>query len=132
MAAPYQNWDADQLRTYLQSKGRDALPEDTQEKLLSQVKGSWYETEDKSQQAWGDVKDWIFDTWTDSQLKAFCDKRGIEVPQPRDRDVMLTKIRSNYENVARKAGETAAYPGNWLFETWSSKDASLPLLVARF
>lgn len=67
------------------------------------------------------MKDWIFDTWTDSQLKAFCDKRGIHVPQPRNRDVMLAKIRQNYEDVARKAGETAAYPGDWLYDTWSSK-----------
>jgi hypothetical protein len=122
VAAPYRNWDADKLRTYLQSKGHDALPAETQEKLLAKVKGSWYETEDKSQQAWGDVKDWMFDTWTDSQLKAFCDKRGIPVPHPRTRDVMLAKIRANYENVARKSGETAAYPGNWLYETWSNSD----------
>ena len=125
VASPYQNWDVSQLRKYLQSKGHEGVHDDTQERLLSKVKGSWYETGDKSQQAWGDVKDWIFDTWIDSQLKAFCDKRGITVPQPRTRDVMLEKIRANYETTAKKAGETAAYPGDWLYETWSSKGAAL-------
>lgn len=56
---------------------------------------------------------------SDSQLKAFADKHGIPVPQPRKRDTLLQKVRSNYESVAKKAGETAAYPGNWLYETWS-------------
>lgn len=124
VVAPYQNWEPSQLRSYLQSKGRDveAGAKDTQDSLINQVKATWYETGDKSQHAWGDVKDWIFDTWTDTQLKAFCDKSGITVPQPRTRDVMLQKIRSNYETAAKKAGETAAYPGDWLYESWSDSD----------
>jgi hypothetical protein len=61
-------------------------------------------------------------SWTDSQLKAFADKHDIPVPQPRARDTLLQKVRSNYESVAKKVGETAAYPGNWLYETWSESD----------
>lgn len=119
VVAPYQGWDASQLRSYLQAKGQQA--KDTQEGLVDQVKGSWYETEDKSQQAWGDVRDWIFDTWTDSELKEFCDKHGITVPQPRNRDVLISKVRANYDSAAKKAGETAAYPGDWLYESWSGE-----------
>jgi hypothetical protein len=44
------------------------------------------------------------------------------VPQPRKRDTLLQKARSNYEALAKKAGETAAYPGNWLYESWSESD----------
>jgi hypothetical protein len=55
----------------------------------------------------------------ESQLKAFADKHNIPVPQPRARDTILQKLRSNYEAVAQKVGETANYPGNWLYETWS-------------
>lgn len=44
------------------------------------------------------------------------------VPQPRQRDTILQKARSSYETAAKKAGETAAYPGNWLYETWSESD----------
>ena len=126
VASPYTSWSAPQLRSYLQSKGHDAsaYAGDTQEALLRKVKGSWYETEDKSGQAWGDVKGWMFDTWSDSQLKAFCDKKGIAVPQPRTRDAMLAKIRANYETTAKKAGETAAYPGDWLYDSWSSKEST--------
>jgi len=58
-------------------------------------------------------------SWTESQLKAFADNHGIPVPQPRARDTLLQKVRSGYETAAQKAGETAAYPGNWLYQSWS-------------
>jgi len=90
--------------------------------LVNQVQDTWYESEDKAQTAWSSVKDWILDTWTESQLKSFCDHHGIPVPQPRKRDTLLQNARTAYETAAKKAGETAAYPGNWLYETWSESD----------
>ncbi len=35
---------------------------------------------------------------------------------------MLGNARRAYEVSAKKAGETAAYPGNWLYESWSDSD----------
>jgi hypothetical protein len=61
-------------------------------------------------------------SWTDSQLKSYADKHGIPVPQPRTRDSVLKSIRENYLTVANKLGETAAYPGNWLYETWTESE----------
>jgi len=60
--------------------------------------------------------------WTDSQLKAFADKHGIPVPQPRKRDTLLQSVRENYQSAANKVSETASYPGDWLYETWSDSD----------
>ncbi|KAI0126162.1 hypothetical protein BJ170DRAFT_657398 [Xylariales sp. AK1849] len=123
--SPYKKWDTEKLSSYLKQKGIESKEgaESTRDSLLTQVQNSWYETEDKAQTSWTSAKDWILDTWTDSQLKSFADKHGIPVPQPRKRDTLLQKIRSNYESAAKKAGETAAYPGNWLYETWSESDA---------
>lgn len=61
-------------------------------------------------------------SWTDSQLKAFLDKHDIAAPQPRNRDSLLHAARSNYETVSKKTGEAAAYPGNWLYASWSESD----------
>jgi len=55
-------------------------------------------------------------------LKAFADKHGIPVPQPRKHDTLLANVRSNYEAVAQKVGATASYPGDWLYQTWSESD----------
>lgn len=124
VAAPYNDWDSEQITSFLKQKGAETGDAATASKdsLLSTVQKYWYETEDKAQEAWTSVKDWIFDTWTESQIKAFADHHGIPVPQPRARDTLLQKVRSNYDAVAKKAGETAAYPGDWLYETWSESD----------
>jgi len=34
----------------------------------------------------------------------------------------LKSARDNYQTVANKAGDTAAYPGNWLWDSWSDSD----------
>lgn len=79
VVSPYNSWDTAQLSSYLQAKGKETQEEAaaTKDSLLSQVKANWYETEDNAQSAWLNVRDWILDTWTESQLKAFCDKHGI-------------------------------------------------------
>lgn len=77
--APYRHWDADKLSAYLKHKGVETKDDAAASKdsLIAQVKGLWYESEDKAQNAWLNTKDWILDSWTDSQLKAFCDHHGI-------------------------------------------------------
>ncbi|TGO43015.1 hypothetical protein BHYA_0004g01420 [Botrytis hyacinthi] len=124
VASPYSDWDTKQLNSYLKQKGVETkeTAEANKDGLISQVKAYWYEAEDKAEDAWSSVRDWVFDSWTDSQLLAFADYHHIPVPHPRKRDSLLQKIRSNYDTIAKKAGETAAYPGNWLYETWSESD----------
>ncbi|KAK7398370.1 hypothetical protein QQX98_012264 [Neonectria punicea] len=124
VAAPYSSWDTADLSAYLQAKGKETRDDAaaTRDNLVSQVKANWYESEENAYQGWATVKDWILDTWTDSQLKAFCDKHSIPVPQPRHRDTLLQKARSNYETIAKKADQATSYPGNWLYETWTESD----------
>ncbi|ESZ97042.1 putative Stress response protein ish1 [Sclerotinia borealis F-4128] len=124
VASPYNDWDTKQLNSYLKQKGVETKDSAASNKdgLVSQVKAYWYEAEDKAEDAWSNVRDWVFDSWTDSQLLAFADRHNIPVPHPRKRDTLLQKIRSNYDSIAKKAGETAAYPGNWLYESWSESE----------
>ena len=63
VATPYNDWDVSQLQSYLKQKGIDT--KDTvaanKEGLVASVKEYWYETEDKAEEAWSSVRDWIFD-----------------------------------------------------------------------
>ncbi|KAL1636452.1 hypothetical protein SLS56_001035 [Neofusicoccum ribis] len=124
VAQPYNSWDTQQLQSYLGSKGQQAKKGAEQDKdsLVASVKAYWHETEDQASNAYNSVKDWIFDSWTDSQLKAFLDRHGIPSPEPRTRDTLLRSARENYQTAANKVGETAAYPGNWLYESWSESE----------
>ncbi|KAF2271820.1 uncharacterized protein EI97DRAFT_470909 [Westerdykella ornata] len=121
---PYHSWDAKTLQNYLTLKGYQAKEgaEKNKQSLVEQVKQYWTETEESANQAYSNVRDWIFDTWTESQLKAFADRHGIPVPQPRKRDTLLRSVRENYQTVANKVSQTAHYPGDWLYETWSDSD----------
>jgi hypothetical protein len=124
VSSPYSDWDTRRLQDYLTQKGIElnAQTKDNKDWLVNTVKKNWYETEQTTEGAYANVVNWIFDTWTDSQLKAFLDRHGIPNPTPRKRDTMLKAARENYQTIAQKVGETAAYPGNWLYETWSDSD----------
>lgn len=61
-------------------------------------------------------------SWTESQLKSFLDFHKIPNPSPRNRDSMLSTVRGNYKSIADVVKETAAYPGDWLYQSWSDSD----------
>jgi len=120
----YKEWDAPQLQSYLSDTGTELDKKQKENKnwLVQQVESGWHETEKTAETAYESVRGWIFDSWTESQLKAFLDRHGIPNPTPRTRDTLLQEARNNYDNVAKKLGETSAYPGNWLYESWSTSD----------
>jgi hypothetical protein len=63
IATPYNDWDSNQLGSFLKQKGVETRDTAAANKdgLIAQVKNYWYETEDKAETAWTDVKEWIFD-----------------------------------------------------------------------
>ena len=124
VVTPYNDWEPAQIKAYLKTKGHETSDAtiDNKNSLLKTVKSSWFETADTAATAYGDVKEWIFDAWTDSQLKAFADKHSIPVPQPRKRDTLLASVRNGYQSSAEKLSEYASYPGDWLYSTWSDSD----------
>lgn len=68
VASPYNDWDSKQLSAYLKQRGvetKDTAAEN-KDSLIAQVKNYWYETEEKAEDAWASVKDWIFDTYVSS------------------------------------------------------------------
>ncbi|KAF2398448.1 hypothetical protein EJ06DRAFT_463911, partial [Trichodelitschia bisporula] len=124
VAQPYNSWDVNQLQKYLSTKGADTQKSAVKQKdsLVNSVKSYFTETEEQASESMGNVRDWIFSSWSDSQIKAFLDRHGIPNPQPRTRDSLLKTARENYQSIANKVGQTASYPGDWLYENWSESD----------
>ncbi|OOQ91802.1 putative stress response protein (Ish1) [Penicillium brasilianum] len=128
--AVYNKWHETELERWLSDHDIPYPTPADRRDLESLVKSNW---ENRVQKPLGnaadrvtdefyEAKEWVFDSWSDSQLKAFLDRHGIPAPQPRKRDVLIKTARENYESIAKKVGETAAYPGNWLYENWSESD----------
>ncbi|KAF2097161.1 hypothetical protein NA57DRAFT_41484 [Rhizodiscina lignyota] len=125
VVSPYASWQTPDLQSYLTQKGQEIKKgtEQNKDSLVSQVQGVWTDTSDSVTHAYSNTHEWILDSWTDSQLKAFLDKHGIPNPQPRNRDTLLKTARENYQAVANKLNQQDVYyPGNWLYETWSESD----------
>ena len=55
-------------------------------------------------------------------MKSFLDHHNIPCPQPHTRDSLLATARQNYDAIAKKVGQYASYPGDWLYTTWSESD----------
>lgn len=65
---------------YLTSQGKAAkdASQDTIAHLIGQTKDSWYESSDYVNKQSGHMRDWAWDTWSDSQLVAFAEKHGVD------------------------------------------------------
>ena len=61
-------------------------------------------------------------SWSDSQLKAFLEAHGVRIPQPREHEKLVSTAKDAYEKLAKRLGETVAYPGNWVYNQWSDSD----------
>lgn len=65
VVSPYSDWDTTQLKAYLAERSQEAsnAAGASKDSLLDTVKNYWYETEDKAEEAFSNVKDWIFDRY---------------------------------------------------------------------
>ncbi|KPI43679.1 Meiotic sister chromatid recombination protein 1 [Cyphellophora attinorum] len=128
--AAYNKWHETELERWLSDHSIPYPTPADRKDLENLVKSNWQSTivdplaaaGDKTTDSYESVKDWIFDSWTESQLKAFLDHNNIPAPQPRARDSYLTSARQNYDSVAKKLGEYSAYPGDWLYSSWTESD----------
>ncbi|EXJ82963.1 hypothetical protein A1O3_06780 [Capronia epimyces CBS 606.96] len=128
--AVYNKWHETELERWLSDHDVPYPSPADRKDLENLVKDNWQakvadpvsSAGDKATDHYGTVKDWIFDSWTDSSLKAFLDYHKIPAPQPRTRDSLLTTVRQNYDTAAKKLGEYASYPGDWLYQSWSESD----------
>merc|ERR1711964_866948 len=128
--AAYNKWHETELERWLSDHDIPYPTPADRKDLEDLVKNNWQSrvvdplstAGDQTTNSYDSVKDWIFDSWTESQLKSFLDHNKITPSQPRTRDVYLTSARQNYDSIAKKLGEYSAYPGDWLYSTWSDSD----------
>lgn len=51
---------------------------------------------------------WLYESWSESELKEFLDERGVPVPQPSTRDRLIASVRRNSRLASLNLKETAA------------------------
>lgn len=76
---------------------------------------------------------WLYESWTESDLKEFLDERGVPVPQPTTRDKLIASVRRNARLASLNMKETSASASasaqavkeslsDALFDSWSDSD----------
>ena len=74
--------------------------------------------------------DWLYESWSESELKEFLDERGVPVPQPSSRDKLIASVRRNSRLASNNLKESAASAsksaqaaeeswGDALLDSWS-------------
>lgn len=65
VGTPYRSWDANQLSSYLNSKGAQVKKgtEKNKDSLIQQVQQSWTETEEQASDSYSSVQNWIFNSY---------------------------------------------------------------------
>lgn len=65
VSSPYNDWDTEELQAYLRQKGVEVDEQSKENKnwLVETVKHNWYEAESAAEDAYENVKSWIFDTY---------------------------------------------------------------------
>ena len=52
--------------------------------------------------------DWLYETWSESDLKEFLDERGVPVPQPSTRDKLIASVLRNSRLASLNLKDAAA------------------------
>ncbi|RMD39253.1 hypothetical protein DV735_g5873, partial [Chaetothyriales sp. CBS 134920] len=117
-----ERWLSDHDIPYPQAADRKELENLIKDHWQTQVAEPVQAASEKVSGDLADAKEWIFDSWTESQLKAFLDHHNIPPSQPPAYEKLVTQARQNYDAIAKKAGEYASYPGDWLWQSWSESD----------
>ncbi|EMG49311.1 MSC1 Meiotic sister chromatid recombination protein 1 [Candida maltosa Xu316] len=70
------------------------------------------------------IKEWIFESWPVVNLQKLLTNNGIKFDEQDSRQDLVDKLKSSFDDLARKHHGSNFYPGTWLFEdSWSTDDA---------
>ncbi|KAK9465650.1 hypothetical protein V1512DRAFT_265537 [Lipomyces arxii] len=124
---PFATWSDDRIINYLNQKGVDIADsaKDNRNWLLTTAHEAWEKSGFDTEETHTHIKDWIFDSWSDSALKRFLDEHQFGASAATTRDALLKKIKANYDHIAKNAKNAKSETqeaSSWLFNAWSDSE----------
>lgn len=102
------SWTDSQLKAFLDKNGIPAPQPRKRDSLLATARQNYETIAKKTKQTINYPGDWLYETWSESELKEFLDERGVPVPQPSTRDKLIASVRRNSRLASLNVKETAA------------------------
>ncbi|KAK9353103.1 hypothetical protein V1523DRAFT_412097 [Lipomyces doorenjongii] len=121
---PFGKWSDDRLVSYLNKKGIEVSDSAKTNRnwLISKAYKEWEDTGYHTEETYTNVKDWIFDSWSESVLKKFLDEHHFGSSAAATKDALLKKVKDNYDYIAKSAKSKSNDASDWLFDAWSDSD----------
>lgn len=76
--------------------------------LIASIRENYDSVAKKLNQSVNYPGDWLYEAWSESDLKEFLDERGVPVPQPSTRDKLIASVRRNSRLSSQNFKDTAA------------------------
>jgi len=137
----FQNWSDNRLSNFLKAKAGYEPNQDTldREGLVQKLQGLWSDGWDRLPTGkWEDAKSWVFDAWTESQLRQFLEYHGVvkDLSPTMTRQELLNLAQEHYDEIAKRANggdsgddkdvdednSNSYYPGDWIYSSWSDSE----------
>jgi hypothetical protein len=124
------SWTDSQLKAFA-DKNSIPVPQPRQrDSLLKAVRENYQAAAEKAKETYNYPGDWLYASWSDSDLKAWFDERGYNVPQPNTRDSLIASLRRNsrlasmnaqgaYAQASASAAAAQQYLTDALLDSWS-------------
>lgn len=127
------SWTDSQLKLFLDKHGIPAPQPRKRDTMLAAIRENYESIAKKLDQTVHYPGNWLYETWTESDLKEFLDERGVPVPQPSTRDKLIASVRRNARLASLNLKETSASASasanavkeslsDALFDSWSDSD----------
>ena len=96
------------MKAFLDRHGIPAPQPRKRDVLIKTARESYENIATKVGEAASYPGDWVYETWSDSDLKGWLDERGWPAPQPSTRDKLIASVRRNSRIVSLQARSIAA------------------------
>lgn len=89
------SWTESSLKSFLDHNNIPSPQPRTRDNLLTTARQNYDAIAKQLGEYASYPGDWLYSTWSESELKEFLDERGIPVPQPSTRDKLIAHVRRN-------------------------------------
>ncbi|WEW55105.1 hypothetical protein PRK78_000533 [Emydomyces testavorans] len=126
-------WSDSQLKSFLDKNGIPNPQPKKRDTLLATARENYESIAQKLGQTTFYPGNWLYEQWSDSDLKEYLDSRGYNVPQPTTRDKLIAAVRRNSRRASVESQKAAAAASSSaaaaqeslteaLFNAWSESD----------
>ncbi|KAI1908163.1 hypothetical protein LOZ61_005727 [Ophidiomyces ophidiicola] len=129
----FDSWSESHLKTFLDKHGIPNPQPRKRDTLLATARESYESIAQKLGQTTLYPGNWLYEHWSESDLKEYLDSHGFNVPQPTSRDKLIAAVRRNSRRAGIEAQKAASVASSSaaaaqeslteaLFSAWSESD----------